>query len=218
VGYGYSWWINTARAPIFEAVGRGGQRIAILPKENMVVVFTGGGANTDEIAPFLFKAIRSESAIAENAVSQQKLARTLAGVAEPVLETPSTRTPRLARVVSGRQYSLGANPLDLRSVQFEFKNKNTAMAVLRFDNETWTVPVGLDGKRRFAPVGPNKLSVAAAGCWISENEFLLDLDTVANVNHFLFNVQFDGDKIRVRINETTGEIRDFIVAGMAGEP
>jgi CubicO group peptidase (beta-lactamase class C family) len=218
VGYGYSWWINTARAPIFEAVGRGGQRIAILPKENMVVVFTGGGANTDEIAPFLFKAIRSESAIAENAVSQQKLARTLAGVAEPVLETPSTRTPRLARVVSGRQYSLGANPLDLRSVQFEFKNKNTAMAVLRFDNETWTVPVGLDGKRRFAPVGPNKLSVAAAGRWISENEFLLDLDTVANVNHFLFNVQFDGDKIRVRINETTGEIRDFIVAGTAGEP
>jgi CubicO group peptidase (beta-lactamase class C family) len=66
VGYGYSWWINTARPPIFEAVGRGGQRISVLPKENMVVVFTGGGADTDQIAPFLFRAIRSDTAIPNN--------------------------------------------------------------------------------------------------------------------------------------------------------
>ena len=75
VGYGYSWWINTERPPIFEAEGRGGQRISVLPKENIVLVFTGGGANTDEIAPFLFRSIRSNAAIPENTVGQQKLRR-----------------------------------------------------------------------------------------------------------------------------------------------
>jgi hypothetical protein len=217
VGYGYSWWINTARPPIFEAVGRGGQRIAILPKENMVAVFTGGGADTDEIAPFLFRAIRSDAAIAENPAGQQKLAQALARVAEPVRETPNAKTPRLARIVSGRPYSLSTNPLDLRALQFEFKNKDTATCVLRFDRETWTVSVGLDGKRRFAPVGPHGLSVATVGRWVSDNEFLLDLDTVANVNHFLFSVRFDENKIRVRMNETTGEIKDVIVDGSASK-
>jgi CubicO group peptidase (beta-lactamase class C family) len=215
VGYGYSWWINTARAPIFEAVGRGGQRIAILPKENIVVVFTGGGANTDEIAPFLFRAIRSDGPIAENPANQQKLTQAIARVTEPILETPNARTPRLAQIVSGRPYSLFANPLDLRTLRFEFKDQHSATAVLRFDRETWTVPVGLDGKRRFAPVGSERLSVASVGRWTSDNEFVLNLDTVANVNHFVFHLQFDGDKIHVRMNETTGEIKDVLVEGTA---
>jgi CubicO group peptidase (beta-lactamase class C family) len=215
VGYGYSWWINTARPPIFEAVGRGGQRIAILPKENMVVVFTGGGANTDEIAPFLFKAIRSDAAIAENPAGQRKLAQALARVAEPVSEIANAKTPRLARTVSGTTYSLSPNPLDLRTLQFEFNDQSSAEVTLQFDSASWTAPVGLDGKRRFAPVGPHGLSVATVGRWISDDQFLLDLDTVANVNHFLFSVHFDENKIRIRMNETTGEIKDVIVDGTA---
>jgi Protein of unknown function (DUF3175) len=64
---------------------------------------------------------------------------------------------------------------------------------LQFDSASWTAPVRLDGKRRFAPVGPHELSVATVGHWNSDDELLLDLDTVANVNHLLFNVHF-GEK------------------------
>jgi hypothetical protein len=48
--------------------------------------------------------------------------------------------------------------------------------------------------RRFAPVGPHGLPVATIGHWLSESEFLLDLDTVANINHFVLNIRFDGDR------------------------
>jgi CubicO group peptidase (beta-lactamase class C family) len=46
-GYGYQWWIKTYRlgsAPVtcFYAAGWGGQRIAVLPELDMVVVLTGG--------------------------------------------------------------------------------------------------------------------------------------------------------------------------------
>ena len=37
----------------------------------------------------------------------------------------------------------------------------------------------------------------------------------ANVNHFLFNVHFEENKIRIRMNEATGEIKDVIVDGAA---
>jgi hypothetical protein len=43
----------------------------------------------------------------------------------------------------------------------------------------------------------------------------LDVDTVANVNHFVFNIRFDGDRAYIRMNETTGEIKDVGVEGMA---
>jgi len=218
VGYGYSWWINTARPPIFEAVGRGGQRIAVLPKENMVVVFTGGGANTDEIAPFLFRAIRSDKAIPENSAGQQRLMRALFHVSKPSREMANVKTPTLARRVSGTTYSLFPNPLDLRSLRFEFKDQNEVEVTLQSDSATWIAPVGLDGKRRFAPVGAHGLSVGTVGRWISDDEFMLDLDTVANVNHFLFNVQFHERKVHVRMNETTGEIKDVVVEGVAEKP
>jgi CubicO group peptidase (beta-lactamase class C family) len=215
VGYGFSWWINTARPPIFEAVGRGGQRISILPKENIVLVFTGGGADTDQIAPFLFRAIRSDTAIAENQASQQKLKQALFRAATPIPEIANTRTPKLAGRVSGITYSLSSNPLNLLSLRFDFKGKKEATATLRFQNSTWSAPVGLDGKRRFAPVGPHGLPVATVGQWLSDTEFLLDLDTVSNVNHFLFNVRFADEKVQLRMNETTGEMKDVQVEGVA---
>ena len=218
VGYGYSWWINTARPPIFEAVGRGGQRIAVLPKENMVVVFTGGGANTDEIATFLFRAIRSDKPIAENSAGQQTLMRALFRASKPIREIANVRTPKLARSVSGKAYSLSPNPLDLRSLRFEFRDQNKAQVTLQSDSATWTAPVGLDGKRRFAPVGAHGLSVGTVGRWISDDEFMLDLDTVANVNHFLFDVQIHHNSVHIRMNETTGEMKDVVVEGVAEKP
>lgn len=218
VGYGYSWWINTARPPIFEAVGRGGQRIAVLPKENMVVVFTGGGANTDEIAPFLFRAIRSDKSIPENPAGRQRLTKALSRASEPVREIANIRTPALARNVSGRTYSLSPNPLDLRTLRFEFKDTNKAEVTLQFDAATRTASVGLDGKRRFSPVGPQGLSVATVGRWISDEEFLLDLDTVADVNHFLFSVQFNANRVHIRMDETTGEMKNVAVEGVMEKP
>jgi hypothetical protein len=181
----------------------------------MVVVFTSGGANTDEIGPFLFKAIRSNGAIAENPLGQQKLSQALAHVAEPVIETPSAKAPRLARSISGITYGLSPNPLDLRSLRFEFNGKSRAEVTLQFDGGNWTAPVGLDGERRFAPVGPYGLSVASVGRWVSADEFVLDLDTVANINHFLFRVRFLQNRIRIQMNELTGEIKNVIVDGRA---
>jgi len=213
-GYGYGWWINTARPPIFEAIGRGGQRISVLPKENIVVVFTGGGADTDQIAPFLFRAIRSNQEIPENPGSQRRLKQALLRSSTPITEPRNTKMPAVAARISGLTYSLSSNPIDLRSIRLNVKNKSEATATLQFAGSTWLVPVGLDGNRRFAPVGPHGLPVATVGRWFSESEFLLDLDTVSNVNHFVFNIQIDGDRIRMRMNETTGEMKDVGVAGV----
>ncbi len=86
--------------------------------------------------------------------------------------------------------------------------------VLREIQTTWRRPrthhsrVRSRLKAQLTPVG-------AVGRWVSDSEFLLDLDTVANVNHFLFNVRLDGDRVHLQVNETTGEMKNVAVEGVA---
>jgi hypothetical protein len=52
---------------------------------------------------------------------------------------------------------------------------------------------------------------------LSGSEFLLDIDTVANVNHFVFRLRVDGDQAQIRMTETTGEMTDLAVAAIASK-
>jgi hypothetical protein len=42
---------------------------------------------------------------------------------------------------------------------------------------------------------------------VSDREFLLDIDTIAEVNHFVFRLTFDGDELRIIVDEVTGELK-----------
>ncbi len=53
---------HRAEAGDHEMTGRGGQRSAVLPDKDLVVVFNSGGVNTDDLAPFLFRAIVRQAA------------------------------------------------------------------------------------------------------------------------------------------------------------
>jgi hypothetical protein len=74
-------------------------------------------------------------------------------------------------------------------------------------------PLGLDGVYRLGPYGPFEMPAGAKGTWVSENEFSLDLNFVANINHYTLKIRFDGDTIDVAANEASGLIRDGHLTG-----
>lgn len=220
VGYGYSWWIYPARQPaIYEMVGRGGQRVAVIPDKDLVVVFNGGGVDPDELAPFLFKAIKSDAPLPENAANLKNLRKRLAEARQPPAPSPaSTRKPlpELARTVSGKIFSIAeSNPLDLQFLSLTFSGRSEAHVRLRFFGGQWSGRIGLDGRPRLSSTGPSGHPMAAKGEWISPNEFVLDLDTVAKINHFVIRMQFDAGRVRLRIDEKTGEINNLTLSGQA---
>jgi hypothetical protein len=187
-----------------------------LAKEAMVVTFTSGGADTDRVAPFLFKAIRSESAIPENPAALQRLKNTLLNVSKPISEERSRSAPRFALQLSKRRYALSDNPWNLRSIVFDFAgSSDTAMVTLEFPEGEWVISAGLDGSRRFSRFGPEGLRAASVGRWLSDSEFLLDLDTVAGVNHFLVRAEFSDGQVQLVLNEASGELRDVVIRGSA---
>src|SRR5947208_1554156 len=59
--YGYFWWMPGSKFPgLFEAVGRGGQRITVWPAKDLVLVYTGGGFNTDDLSTFVLKSLKTD--------------------------------------------------------------------------------------------------------------------------------------------------------------
>ena len=207
VGYGYSWWINTAREPaIFEAEGRGGQRVAVVPDKELVIVFNGGGVDTDAIAPFLFRALQSDQTLAVRPGAPERLAAALVVARQPPALGPPAPTPPLARSISGTRYVADDNPIGLRTLSLQFSG-DRAHAALEFLGRDWNVPLGLRGRPIISTVTPTGSPAAVSGRWVSDREFVLDLDTIAEVNHFVFRMTFDGDDLRIIVDEVTGELK-----------
>jgi CubicO group peptidase (beta-lactamase class C family) len=79
VQYGYGMWIYPQRGHAggpadFEANGNGGQRIAIVPSQDLVEVITGSGLDANQVAELLAGAVKSDGALPENPAAASRLA------------------------------------------------------------------------------------------------------------------------------------------------
>jgi len=199
--YGYGLWIYPERQPsLFEATGRGGQRISVTPEKNLVVVFTGGEFEPGDIGAFILRAIKSDQPLPENPSAATRLVAAVKDVASP--PRPVSFTPPLARTVSGRRYTLAANPLDLKSFVLTFSGTEVAQLRLELgDRSDPPRPIGLDGVPRVSSDGNFGLPVAVSGTWESDSTFLFEYNEIGNINMYRFRLRFSGDDVDVELSE-----------------
>lgn len=199
--YGYFWWIKDNG--IFEAVGRGGQRISVWPAQELVVVLTGGGFEPGELAGFIFRAIKSEKGLPANRKASAQLKQRLA-IARNAPRR-SSGIPALARAVSARRFRLSPNALQLESLRLHFAKGPQARAEFVWLGRTLNFPIGLDGRERFSINSITKLRQAAKGEWIDERTFALQLDLIGAINCYRFQLTFlDSDTLVADVSERTG--------------
>lgn len=172
----------------------------------MVVVSMAGG-NTGQIMQRVRQAVRAGAALAANPEAVQRLQKRIAAVALPPTPALAAALPALARSISSGVYEFPVNPSRLDSLSLAFENPTQARVTVKYYGEPLTFGVGLDGVYRLSPAGPMGLPGGARGEWTSDHEFMLDLNFVANINHYTLAIAFDGDRIEVAADETSGLIR-----------
>lgn len=199
--YGYGLWLYPDRQPpLFEATGRGGQRISVTPEKNVVVVFTGGEFKPGDIGAFILRAIKSDQPLPENPSAAARLAAAVEDAATP--PRPTSFTPPMARAVSGRRYTLAENPLDLKSFVLTFSGTEVAQLQLELGNRSDPPrPFGLDGVPRVSSDGNFGLPVAVSGRWVSDSTLLVEYNEIANINMYRFRLRFSGDDVEVELSE-----------------
>jgi len=193
--YGYLWW-RIDPINLSFALGFGGQYIIVVPDMDLVVAATS--AMTDNIRaglqayPMFFTTVQlsaSDDALPENQAAFTALQSVLQSIHEPEA-LPVPAMPALANQISGQEFGLSATNLFMSSmpyVQFAtyngfadslgvnwftlaFDDSAEAILTLGFtDNETWALPIGLDGLFRVSEGRPG--TVGVKGAWLNDTTF-----------------------------------------------
>jgi len=208
--YGYFWWVKGRDYPgMFEAVGRGGQRINVWPAKNLVLVFTGGGFEPGDLAGFIIKALKSDDPLPTNLEASTQLKQRLAAALKLPPARAVPKSPAMAAQISGKTFQLSNNAFNMKALSLVFDQRpeaTEARAELFWEGQQVAFPLGLDGVERFAINPLLDLRQAAKGEWLDENIFLLSLDLVGGVNFYRVKVTFseEGKKVKVALSERTG--------------
>lgn len=212
-GLGYEWGgANGPNGRQFGGTGRGGQSLIVWPGLDMVVVITAGG-NAGQMAGAVHQAVKSEEALLPQPEAFRQLQAKIADAAKAPAAVPASALPAMDASISGKRYDFPLNPSRLDSLSLTFRDKNEARLDVKYLGEDLTFPVGLDGVYRLGPNGPLHLLAGAMGKWTAENEFLLDLNFIANINHYTLKIRFEGDRIEVTADEASGLIRNGHITG-----
>ncbi len=205
ITYGYAMWLYPGHSPFdFEANGRGGQRITVVPSENLVEVVTSGGADANRVNPLVAAAVKSDVSLPPNPQGDQRLARVVADAAAPPKSAAPQPLPAMASRLAQGTYLLSNNPLHVKTLTLDFSNQTEALVHFGFaDGKTESHPVGLDGVPRVSLNARSGLPVALLGEW-RNGEFDLTYDEIARINAFTLRIVPSIRGLSVRITERTG--------------
>ena len=204
--YGYGMWVYPRRQPpSFEALGRGGQRISVVPGADLVVVMTGGTFEPGDIGAYIGRALHPSPLRADPA-GEARLSAAVAAASRPPAAGEVPRLPPLARVVSGGRYAFEDNPGNIRALTLWFPGGAEARLQLEVPGGRDSVrAVGLDGVPRLT-TGRFGLPAALSGEWENDSTFVLDFDEVGNINDMRLRLTFSGRTVDVELTERSGVV------------
>jgi hypothetical protein len=217
-GYGYLWWLSPY---YYSALGRGGQRVVVVPEAEMVVVITAGGGRSDTVtnhllSTYLLPACKSTAPLAanENAVAGLQSRVEQAAAVPPFEPLPPPPLPQTAERVSGRTYALHDNPTGLTHMALTLCEPDEAglritAAAGPAGTPEWEWRAGLEGVPRTAP-GRYGLPAAATGGWNDDHTFSILVDEIGNNHRWELTLIFQGDSLAVTMDDASGFFKEPI--------
>lgn len=167
-GYGYQWWVGSAGG--YRALGYAGQRIIVLPDQDMVVVFTGGLPNESVLdsllSSYIIPAAVSSIPLPSNPDGVELLQSRINTLGNPEPE-PIPPLPEMAQNISGTRYVLPEAIHGFDSFALNFYGQEASIT-LHFDGDPVELPIGLDDIYRMTPLDPPAFAPllnASCGSW-----------------------------------------------------
>jgi CubicO group peptidase (beta-lactamase class C family) len=199
--YGYLWWLYPEHG-YYSAMGLGGQQIHVVPALNMVVVYTSAVNSPDEahlatlLTDYILPAALSPAPLPASPDGVAQLDAHIQAVANP--EQPVQPLPRIARRISGSEYTLGENPFGWKTLVFVFYQGRDTMAV-NIDRAQ-RVTIRLDHLYG-AQDAPETNQAQFRGHWEDENTFVVEQIWLGELVEYEFRLTFSGHELDIVAQE-----------------
>lgn len=210
-GYGYMWWIN--RFGGYAALGYGGQYIFVVPELEMVVVFTSGLYQGNDLfypgelmEKFIIKSVKSDNPLKYNKKASERLKKSIDTVQNAPLPQPAGSLPEIAKKISGKPFIMD----DSETLTFWFKDSNECT----FDSNSKTsFQIGLDNVFRIFETGnlypmfdpgnpyeglPDHNHGAFKGRWLDEKTFQVNFHALEYGFEMIYSAKFEDDRLELK--------------------
>jgi CubicO group peptidase (beta-lactamase class C family) len=218
--YGYQWWVP--REGMYEARGRGGQRLIVWPEQDLVIVMLGAGFDPAEIGRFIVAALNG--ALPEASETRRQLEERIATVARQRAPDSARPIPVLSHSVSGRIYRFEPNDVGLEWFRLTFGSADEGRIELSLADQYHeqrglrSSLMGLDGAFRISATGRFDLPIAVRGQWRDERTFAIVYDEIANTHVYDIWIEFDGNSATWQMSDRTAPFSMTLLArAQAGE-
>ena len=219
-GYGYYWWVDSFGG--YSAHGLGGQYVFVLPRLDMIVIFTGSFSDPDFPTPhrllktYLLPAAQSTQSMAANPQVFDQLKAEITDIQNP--EKPVAALPEIAKQISGREIRItgAATAGWLEKIRFTFPDGDTYMLELVGPENTLMLTGGLNNVFQLNMLGPEgKTIFPLRGYWKDDHTFIEEQNFDLTFDHQFSTVTytFDGTKVFIKVESS----QDFPPFQLIGE-
>lgn len=205
-GYGYQWWVDET-AGFYAAKGHAGQFIYVVPKQDLIVVFTSSLNNNDFTVPESLVRYHilpglSADVLPPDPEAVAALNATVKSLLHPT-PLPVEPLPEMALEVSGQLYDLEDNEFGFNTLTLTFEEGAAeAWATFTFPiaDAAWLLPIGLDGVYRYD--APEEAHTAAAvGAWTHDDTFEIRVRAMENPTDITIRLQFTDEGLTATVRE-----------------
>lgn len=203
------WWVDPA-VPIVQAVGRHGQYLVLLPRQEtllVVVAKSSGGADAAidmrrVVTQHLLRVTQASSALPPNPAGERVLRQVIdsRSVTTPL---SSTRPPPTALALSGRRIRFEPNGQGVSAVELRFDDQGRGQFLMAWGNRKGDVlarPFGADGQYSLSARTPWGV-FATRATWPNERTVEIESERLQGSTVTKYQLTFDDDRVVLSIED-----------------
>jgi CubicO group peptidase (beta-lactamase class C family) len=220
-GYGYYWWIDSFGG--YSAHGHGGQYVFVLPKLDMVVVFTGSFADPDFPTPhrllktYILPAAQSARPLADNPQIFNQLTAEIVNIQNT--EEPVAPLPEIAKQISGKTFRItgDASVGWPEKGRITFSSEDTYTSVVMVGSEDPLVLTGgLNNVFYMNKLGPNGETIMPLrGYWQDDHTFIEErnFDLSSEIQFLTVTFTFEDKRVSITMDSSMGYFSSLQATG-----
>ncbi|PWT76078.1 MAG: hypothetical protein C5B59_07350 [Bacteroidetes bacterium] len=204
--YGYGWWLDSENPDEIQAVGRGGQRLFIFKKRNLVIATNGGGGyESGDIDNLALDAIQTYQKDKDN---DSLLEQEIKNAALP--DTSSKTMESFPVNELGKIFLLDKNDLGIQGIHFEKRRTGYYITLNSADSVKDDHPIGMNNQYKISNEHTFDLPMAVKGKWTNDTLYV-DYNRLCRIEKYQFAITFkEGKSIELKVTETSKGINQTI--------